>query len=469
MKKRVIIIGAGEAGKMVVNDILNNSKLKEKYDLIGFLDDDPSKDIVLHTPVIGKIDDIKDIVNKYNIDEIIIAIPSAKQDLISRIIQKTYGLDCVIKIVPGIYEIIKGDVKWNQVREIKPEDLLGREEVGFEIERISPYFKNKKILVTGAGGSIGSEIVKHFLKLPVSEVYGLGHGENSIYNLIEEFREDKRFKYIIGDIRDKDKIDFIINKYNPHIVIHAAAHKHLPLMEDFPDESIKNNIIGTYNVLSASINNSVSKFLLISTDKAVNPTSVMGASKRVAEIITYSFNKIQDKTKCFIVRFGNVLGSRGSVLHTFKKQIEKGGPVTITHRDIERFFMSIPEAARLVIKSLIIEEENLFVLDMGRAIRIIDLAKNLIRLYGYSEKDIEIKTVGLRKGEKLYEELTIDKNSLTQSYFDKILISKENFYYLSKDEIENLIKESYEISKIYDSDIIKSFFKKYVKEYQPNS
>ena len=466
MKKNVIIIGAGEAGKMVANDILNNSRLKEKYDIIGFLDDDPSKDVVNHIPVIGKINDTREIVNKYKIDEIIIAIPSAKQEVISKIIQKTYGLDCIVKIVPGIYEIIKGDVKWNQIREIKPEDLLGREEVGFEIDKISPYFINKKVLITGSGGSIGSEITRHLLKLPVNQVFGLGHGENSIYNLIEEFKDDERFRYIIGDIRDLEKIEYILNRYKPDIVIHAAAHKHLPLMEDFPEEAVKNNIIGTYNVLNSSIKNDVKKFLLISTDKAVNPTSVMGATKRIAEKIVMSFNTIQNKTKCLIVRFGNVLGSRGSVLHTFKKQIEKGGPITITHQDIERFFMSIPEAARLVIKSLTIENENLFILDMGRSIKIIELAKNLIRMSGYSEKDIEIKIIGLRKGEKLYEELTIDKNSLIKSNFEKILISKEKFNHLNKNEIEQLIKEDENVYKQSDPVTIKEFLKRYVIEYK---
>lgn len=465
MKKRVIIIGAGEAGKMVSNEIINNYNLKEKYDIIGFLDDDVSKDIVNHIPIIGKIIDTKEIVCKYKIDEIIIAIPSAGPLLISNILQKTSGINCVIKIVPGIYEIIKGDVKWNQVREIKPEDLLGREEVGFDIDKIYPYFINKKILITGAGGSIGSEITKHLFQLPVLQIIGLGHGENSIHTLLEECKEDNRFNYVIGDIKDKEKINFVISKYKPDIIVHAAAHKHLLLMEKFPDEAIKNNIIGTYNVLKAAILNKVPKFLFISTDKAVNPTSIMGATKRISERIVISFNNIQNITKCIIVRFGNVLGSRGSVLHTFKKQIENEKVITITHKDIERFFMSIPEAARLVIKSLTIENGNLFILDMGRSIKIIELARNLIRMSGYSEKDIQIKVIGLRKGEKLFEELTTDKNSLKNSTFEKILISKEKFNLLSEDEIEKLIKKSNKIANKFDPDKIKSFLKMYVKEY----
>ncbi|MBP7553388.1 MAG: polysaccharide biosynthesis protein [Spirochaetes bacterium] len=469
MKKRVIIIGAGEAGKMVSNDILRNKKISDKYEIIGFLDDDKTKDVINHIPVLGGLDAVGRISEQYNVDEIIISIPSADKELISSIIRKVSDLSINIKIVPGIYDIIQGDVNWKQIRDVKPEDLLGREEVGIEIDKIENEYIDKTVFITGAGGSIGSEIVRHLFKLPIKKLIAFGRGENSIHNLIEEFHYEKRFNYVIGDIRDVSKLNHEIKKYEPDIIFHAAAHKHLPLMEEYPDESVKNNIFGTHNLVTSAINNKIPKVLIISTDKAVNPSSVMGATKRVAEIIALSYNKFQSTTKFSIVRFGNVLGSRGSVIPTFKKRIESGGPINLTDPNIERFFMSIPEAARLVLKSISIKEGAIFILDMGRSIKIVDLAKNLIKLSGRKEEEIAIRITGLRKGEKLYEELSYKKENLTVSKFNKILIANESENpEINKKYIDKMLEEFLFAANDYDNFKIKSLLKKYIPEYLYN-
>ena len=339
-----------------------------------------------------------------------------------------------------------------------------------EYDKTDDIYKDKTVLITGAGGSIGSEIVRNVLRLPIRKLVALGRGENSIYNLIEEFRSESRFTYIIGDIRDKSKLTHEFAKHKPDIVFHAAAHKHVPLMEDYPDEAVKNNILGTNNVLQAAISADVERFLLISTDKAVRPTSVMGATKRIAELLVSGYNYIQDTTHCTIVRFGNVLASRGSVIPTFMRQIESGGPITLTHPDIERYFMSIPEAARLVIKAVCIPqsptEQNAFVLDMGQPIRIMDLAKNLIRLSGHTEGEIPIKIIGLRPGEKLYEELSYDKTKLKPSEFDKILWTGESRRQISKEEIQTMIDEFRAAAESYDNEKILGLIRQYVPEFR---
>ena len=347
---------------------------------------------------------------------------------------------------------------------------MGREEVGIELDKIAEYYKDKVVFITGAGGSIGSEIVRNILKLPVRKCISFGHGENSIHNLIEEFRFDNRFGFVIGDIRDIDKLNYELSIYKPDIVFHAAAHKHLPLMEDYPDESVKNNIFGTHNVLTASIKNGVKRFLLISTDKAVNPTSVMGATKRIAELVVLSYNNFQSVTRTSIVRFGNVLGSRGSVIPTFKKHIESGGPINLTDPNIERFFMSIPEAAKLVIKSICItsqnDKSNIFILDMGRPIKIMDLAKNLIKLSGHNEDEIQIRVVGLRKGEKLFEELSYDKEKLFTTQFDKILSTSEANIELTQEQLTLMLDEFTNAAKVFNTNEIKRLLKKYIPQYK---
>ncbi len=457
----VLIIGAGEAGKMVLKEMRNHGGLYNKFEVIGFLDDDTQKKKIDGIPVLGKIDTAQDIVKKYDVAEIIIAIPSAGQNLISRIISALSEAKAKIKIVPGIFEIIEGSVSFSQIRDIAPTDLLGREEVSFDLDLVAPFYKDKTIFVTGAGGSIGSEIFNQILKLPVKQCIAFGRGENSIHKLINKYNSDKRFEYVIGDIKDFEKIHHEIDRFKPDIIFHAAAHKHVPLMENYPDEAVKNNIFGTLNVAKGAIENEVGQFLLVSTDKAVNPVSVMGMSKRVAERIIISFNKIQDTTKFRLVRFGNVLGSRGSVVPIFERQIRNGGPVTVTHPEITRYFMSIPEAAKLVIKSVLIENGKIFILDMGKPIRIQDLAKNLIRLHGYIEEEIPIKFTGLRPGEKMYEELLTDTENLAKSKFEKLYVSDCEEIAFDEKELNTMIGELEKVIQSYDTELIKQKLMEY--------
>lgn len=465
--KNLLIIGAGTAGKQVVKQILSNSKLNNIYNIVGFVDDSQKNKQLKTCNILGKIKDINSIIKNSNINEVIIAIPSASKELINRIIssinENNNNID--IRIVPGIYEIINGNFSYQQIRHINPEDLLGREEIGFDIEKISSYYQNKIVFVTGAGGSIGSEIFIQLLQLPIKKVIAFGHGENSIHNLIQKVGKDPRFTYVIGDIKDKIKLEYEINRFKPNIVFHAAAHKHLPLMENYPDEALKNNIIGTYNCAFASIKTKVEKFVLVSTDKAVNPTSIMGASKRIAEKIILSLNKNQNNTKLILTRFGNVLGSRGSVIPIFLSQIEDKKPITITHPEITRFFMSIREAARLVIKSATIDDGNVFVLDMGKPIKILDLAKNLIKIYGYNEKEIPIVFTGLRPGEKMYEETLTDNENLSKTLYEKLLVSNENSTIMDKKEIGTLINKTIQIANTFNKKIIIQYIKKYVPEF----
>ena len=464
--KRVLIIGAGIAGEMLVSEMVSRPELKKKYELVGFLDDDIQKNRVAELPVLGTIDSAQRVIDEYNIKEVIIAIPSASQETIQRIIDSFSEAEVTTKIVPPLYEIISGQFAFRQVRTIEPVDLLGREEVGFDLDLISPYYQDKTVFITGAGGSIGSEIFHQLFQLPVKRVIAFGHGENSIHNLTQKFSGDKRFVYIIGDVKDKTKIVAELKKYSPDLIFHAAAHKHVPLMEDYPDEAIKNNVLGTYNVATAAIEAGVKKFVLISTDKAVNPTSVMGASKRISERIILSLDRIQPNTRFALTRFGNVLGSRGSVIPIFQNQISQGGPLTVTHPEMTRFFMSIREAARLVIKSATIEQGKIFVLDMGKPVRIVDLAKNIIRLYGYTENEIEIKYTGLRPGEKMYEEVLTDNEKLAHSNFDKLFISFQSEILMEENEIHTMLTELLGAAEALQYERIRELIKKYVPEYK---
>ena len=461
-KINLLIIGAGSAGAMVAREITGHKETSEKYNIIGFIDDDSNKKDIDGKPVLGRIIDAKNIIKKNRIKETIISIPSADKNTIDRILTNLSETNIKIKIVPGLYEIIEGNVSLKQIRNLEPEDILGREEIGFDLDRLGEFYRNKKVFITGAGGSIGSEILLQLLKLPIKNVAAFGHGENSIAKLILNINNDKRFSYIIGDIKDTKKLNHEINKFNPDVFFHAAAHKHVPLMEDYPDEAVKNNIIGTYNCVQAAIKNNIERFILISTDKAVNPTSVMGMSKRIAEKIILSFNNLQNKTKFSLTRFGNVLSSRGSVIPIFLEQIERGEPITITDPEMKRYFMSIPEAARLVIKSGSIKNGKIFVLDMGEPVKIVELAKKLLKLYGYNEDKLPIIYTGLRPGEKLFEEISFDSELLKKSEYEKLLISNENQLTMSIDEIESMIDEFREVAETYDNDKIKSAIKKYL-------
>lgn len=464
--KNILIIGAGVAGKMVVREIRQKKNIAGKYRIAGFLDDDASKKSVSGLPVLGRISDAKNVIASHSVNEVIISIPSAGEDVIRRIVSILSRTGVTVKIVPGIFEIIEGRVRFSQIRAIQPSDLLGREEIGFNRAMIASYYRNKTVFVTGAGGSIGREIFLHLLKLPVKKCVAFGHGENSIHSLIVTVGKDRRFAYVIGDVKDRDKLDEAMKKYKPDIVFHAAAHKHLPLMEDYPDEAVKTNIIGTYRTALAAAEAGVKRFVLVSTDKAVRPTSVMGATKRLAERIVLSMGDIFRKTRFSLTRFGNVLGSRGSVIPVIEQQIAGGGPVTVTHPDITRYFMSIPEAARLVIQSATIDKKGeVFELDMGKPVRILDLAKNLVRLYGYDEKDIRIVFTGIRKGEKMHEELTYSAEQLGSTKFEKLFESREEIKKMGRQELEEMTAEFLKAANSFDQIRIRRALKKYLPEF----
>ena len=430
-KKRIMIIGAGEAGVLVIKEYKNHPQLNSKP--VALIDDDEYKQgrVIMGVPVVGKRDDILAQVEKLKIDEIILAMPSASKKDISSIVDICKKTKAKLKILPGVYELIDGKVTIKNIRDVQIEDLLGREEIKTDINAISSYIKDKVILVTGGGGSIGSELCRQIAnikprKLVIIEIY-----ENSAYDIENELlrrNKDLNLKIYIASIVDRDIMFDLFNIERPDVVFHAAANKHVPLMEDSPKESIKNNVFGTLNLVHAADKYGVKKFVMISTDKAVNPTNIMGASKRICEMIIQSVNPVS-KTDFVAVRFGNVLGSNGSVIPLFKKQIEEGGPVTVTHKDVIRYFMTIPEAVSLVIQAgAIVKGGEIFVLDMGKPVKILDLAEDLIRLSGFEPyKDIQIEIIGLRPGEKLYEELFFEEENVTSTTHDKIFVAKPTF------------------------------------------
>ncbi|KAB7639884.1 polysaccharide biosynthesis protein [Bacillus sp. B3-WWTP-C-10-D-3] len=428
-KKRTLIIGAGSAGTMVVRQLKHN-KEADLYP-IAFVDDDRNKQKleIYNVPVVGTTNHIQEIVEDNDIEHIIIAIPSLNRKQINEIFEKCIKTKAKTQIVPMLEDLLDGKVSVNEVRDVQVEDLLGREPVQLDDAGIGEKITDKTILVTGAGGSIGSEICRQVMKYKPAKIVLLGHGENSIYNIEMEIRvtygDLVEITTEIADVQDRHKIFEIVKKHQPYIVYHAAAHKHVPLMERNPEEAVKNNIFGTKNVAEAADTFKVNTFVMVSTDKAVNPTNVMGATKRFAEMLVQHLAAVSTNTRFVAVRFGNVLGSRGSVIPLFKKQIQKGGPVTVTHPDMIRYFMTIPEASRLVIQAgTLARGGELFVLDMGDPVKIVDLAKNLITLSGYSIEEIGIEFTGLRPGEKMYEELLNEGEIHPEQIFPKIHIGK---------------------------------------------
>lgn len=429
-KKRALIIGAGSAGQLILSEL-------EKHPEIGilpvaFLDDDKNKYFryINGVIVLGKIEELPYVVEEKNIDLVIYAIPSAHSSLLRRVLDLCNEAKVELRTIPGVYELIKNPSALNvrNIRKINLEDLLRREPVRIDSKDISEFLVNKRVLVTGAGGSIGSEIVRQVVTFEPAEVICLDIYENTLYDLQQELINTpyiSKCKFLIGSIRDIDRLENIFKQYKPEIVFHAAAHKHVPLMEDSPQEAVKNNIFGTLNLLEVSDKYNVKKFIMISTDKAVNPASVMGMSKRICELLIQAFNTKSD-TEFSIVRFGNVLGSNGSVVPLFMKQIERGGPVTVTHKEVRRYFMTINEAVQLVLQAAAFAKGGeVFVLDMGEPVKIIDLARDLIRIYGYEpDVDIKIEITGLRPGEKLYEELLVDKQNCIATKNDKIWVEK---------------------------------------------
>jgi FlaA1/EpsC-like NDP-sugar epimerase len=426
----VLIVGAGDAGAMIAREI--KQRYYDDKTIVGFIDDDEYKfnQRLFGTKVLGKTDDIAAVVNQYSINEIIIAMPSVSGNIVREILKKCKNMHCSVKTVPGLYELIDGKVTVQQLRNIDLEDLLRRDPVQLDLDKIASYLTGKCVLVTGAGGSIGSELCRQIAKTSPKSLLLLGKGENSIYEIDRELRNrypSLSIHPIIADIRDAQRINMVFSQYKPQVVFHAAAHKHVPLMEKQPTEAAFNNVFGTKTVAEAADRASCEIFVMISTDKAVNPTSVMGATKRVAELIIQNMSQIS-KTKFVAVRFGNVLGSRGSVIPLFKKQIANGGPITITHPEMKRYFMTIPEASQLVLQAgAMAKGGEVFVLDMGEPVKILDMACDLIELSGYKPyKDIKINFTGLRPGEKLFEELLTPEEGTIATKHEKIFKANLN-------------------------------------------
>ncbi|GAB6153152.1 nucleoside-diphosphate sugar epimerase/dehydratase [Desulfosporosinus burensis] len=429
-QKQVLIVGAGDAGVLAARELKNRNYRDGRP--VAFIDDNHSKQKlqVLGIPVLGTRKDIARIVKGHNVDEVIIAMPSASGESVREIVQICEKLGVELKIMPGVYDIISGDINVNPIRQVQVEDLLGRDPVSVDLEEVAGYVTGETVFITGAGGSIGSEICRQIARFNPGKLVLLGHGENTIFDIEQELRAERPgIDYIteILDIKDREKVFLIFNRYKPGVVFHAAAHKHVPLMERNPEEAMKNNVIGTQNLAEAADKINVKTFVSISTDKAVNPTSVMGATKRTAEMIIQSLD-LRSNTKFVAVRFGNVLGSRGSVIPTFKRQIAQGGPVTVTHPDMVRYFMTIPEAAQLVIQAgAMALGGEIFILDMGKPVKIVDLAKDLIRLSGFEpDVDMKIQFSGIRPGEKLFEELLTAEEGVTSTKHSRIFVAKPN-------------------------------------------
>ncbi len=468
--RRVLIAGAGTSGAVILKEMLTSQYAQGH--VVCFVDDDKNKvgKILNGVPIAGKREDIPGLVEKYKVDEIYIAMPSAPAKDRKEIIEICRETGCRVKILPGIYQLLNGEVSVGKLREVEIEDLLGREPVRVNIDEILDYVRGKVVLVTGGGGSIGSELCRqiaghHPKQLIVFDVY-----ENNAYDLQQELKDkfpQLNLVVLIGSVRNTHRIESVFEKYRPEMVYHAAAHKHVPLMEDSPNEAIKNNVFGTYKTAKAADKYGTKRFVLISTDKAVNPTNIMGASKRMCEMVIQMMNA-RSKTDFVAVRFGNVLGSNGSVIPLFKKQIAQGGPVTVTHPDIIRYFMTIPEAVSLVLQAgAYAKGGEIFILDMGEPVKILDLAKNLIRLSGYKPgEDIAITFTGLRPGEKLYEELLMDEEGMQDTPNKLIHIGKPIAF--DTKEFSEQLDRLYEVANL-DSEAIRGEVKKIVPTYQPKN
>lgn len=468
--KRIFIVGAGSAGEIIAWEMINAKK--RIYQPVGFIDDDPRKlNSRIHgIKVLGRINDIEKIIKGSNIEEIVIAIPSASGKTMRDIISKCEKAEVKIKTVPELRKILTGEVTIKNIRDIRPEDLLGRETVEISTEDIGSFIRDKAILITGAAGTIGSELSRQIIKFNPRQLILYDLNENNMYFLEMELKSKHPqldFKTVIGDIKDIGLLKKTFSKYRPQIVFHSAAHKHVPLMEDNPIAAVKNNVLGTRNLIYASEHYMVERFVMISTDKAVNPTSVMGASKRIAEMIVQTKAKTA-RTKFMAVRFGNVIGSSGSVIPIFKQQIESGKPVTVTHPEVKRFFMAASEAAQLVMQAGAIGKSGeILILDMGEQIKILDLAKNLITLSGLKpDEDVEIKFIGLRPGEKMYEETLLDIEHNKATKHDKIYITQPNG--LDPIRMRNDIKILDELANLMDEDKIIEKIKDMVPGYKTN-
>ena len=467
---KIMIIGAGEATNVLMREIAN-SRYLDNSKVVCIIDDDPKKvgKYIRGVKIVGTRERIKEYARYYEIDEIIFAIPSASQETKRQILNICKETNCNLKIIPGVYQMMDGEINVQDIRNVDVDDLLGRDPINVDVESILGYVSGKTVLVTGGGGSIGSELCRQLVKhnpkcLIIFDIY-----ENSAYDIQQELKMNCPYANVvtlIGSIRNNTRLEWIFSHYRPDIVYHAAAHKHVPLMEGSPNEAVKNNVAGTWNLARMADKYNTKRFVMISTDKAVNPTNIMGATKRCCEMIVQTKNKTS-KTEFVAVRFGNVLGSNGSVVPLFKKQIEEGGPVTVTHEEVTRFFMTIPEAVSLVLQaSAMAKGGEIFVLDMGEPVKIIDLARNLIKLSGFEPNvDIKIEVTGLRPGEKLYEEVLMDEEGLQKTSNNQIRIGRP----IDIDEAE-FKKELNILKRVADNDqdekvdlIMKSIVPTYVR------
>lgn len=465
--KNVMIVGAGYMGNSVIDDIKSNQR--DKYKVVVAVDDNPQKigKNLNNVKIAGNCSQIPDIVEKYNVDDIIICIPSATRKRQNEITQIAVSTGKKVKMTPSMQEILQDSTNMRRIRNVEITDLLARDEVKLDI-RVCRYLIDKTILVTGGGGSIGSELCKQCARYNPKTIIIFDIYENCAFELENELKEtygdNINIHVRIGSVRDPQRLEEIFEEFHPDVVFHAAAHKHVPLMEASPCEAVKNNVFGTYNVALAADRYKVAKMVILSTDKAVNPTNVMGATKRITEIIVQYMNEVSQNTKYAAVRFGNVLGSHGSVIPIFKKQIEKGGPVCVTHPDITRYFMTIPEAAQLVCQAGgLAEGGEIFVLDMGEPVRIMDLAENLIKLSGFTVEEIGIKITGLRPGEKLYEELSMESELETRQKTanEKIFVNQPA--QIDKKEFKKMIDI---LSNIDDNDV-REKLQQFVPNYHP--
>ena len=462
--RRTMLVGAGDAGAMILRELQRSRH--SKSNVVCLADDDPAKigRYMYGVRIAGSTDQIEELVVKYRVDDIVFSIPTASPVKKREILARCQKTGCELRTLPGIYQLVNGEVDVQKIRKVEIEDLLARDSIKINIDEIVGYVNDRVVLVTGGGGSIGSELCRQIAdhgpkKLVIFDIY-----ENNAYAIEQELRRKNPFldlTVLIGSVRDEKRVSDVFETYRPEIVYHAAAHKHVPLMETSPCESIKNNVFGTLNVAKAADKYGAGTFILISTDKAVNPTNIMGASKRICEMVIRDFaNRSQTKFAC--VRFGNVLGSNGSVIPLFKKQIEHGGPVTVTHRDIIRYFMTIPEAVSLVLQAgAYAKDGEIFVLDMGEPVRIDDLARNMIRLSGFEpDVDIAVEYTGLRPGEKLYEELLMSEEGLEKTPNDMIFIG-----HLEEIDSEWLDNKLENLKKLCETD--SPSIRKYVKELVP--
>jgi len=468
--QKILIIGAGDAGESFIRDMLRKAQFP--YNPVGFLDDDPKKlGMLIHRlPVLGKISDVKRIVKKKGVEVIIIAIPSVKSDQMRKIVSQCEATGAQVKKIPSLFDILDGRVSIDKIKNVDPEDILGRDLNLGDREGIAQYLSGKIIMVTGAGGSIGSELCRQIVEYNPQQVILLDSSEHNVYTIDAELNEGNkkdRHTPVIANVQSQRTMDGIFGHYRPDIIFHAAAYKHVPLMEENVPAAVKNNIWGTQNIAMLAAKHKVQRFLMISTDKAVNPTNVMGASKRVAEMVIQSMT---DKCETIFsaVRFGNVLDSNGSVMPLFKKQIANGGPVTVTHPEIVRYFMTIPEAVQLVLTTATMAEGGeIYVLEMGEPVKILDMAKSLIKLSGLElDKDIKIKFTGLRSGEKLYEELLTDEEGLQKTESDRIYIGKPTTF--DQDRLFDSTEELWQLADAHDISEVLAKLKELVPGFQPN-